>query len=68
MLADETAHDNTANELRDLIEKMPAMAFSIRPDGSSEFVSRRWQEYSGLSLQATTGGGWQATIHPDDLD
>jgi PAS domain S-box-containing protein len=68
MQAEETAHHNGANELRDLIEAMPAMAFSIRPDGSSEFVSRRWQEYSGLSLEATTGGGWQATIHPHDLD
>jgi PAS domain S-box-containing protein len=54
-------------ELRELIETIPAMAFATRPDGNTEFVSRRWQDYSGLSLEDTTGGGWQSTIHSDDL-
>jgi PAS domain S-box-containing protein len=44
------------------------MAFSVRPDGCTDFVSGSWQEYSGFSLEATTGGGWHATVHPDDLD
>jgi PAS domain S-box-containing protein len=55
-------------ELRELIETIPTMAFATRPDGYTEFVSRRWQDYSGLSLEATTGGGWQAAVHPDDVD
>jgi PAS domain S-box-containing protein len=55
-------------ELRELIETIPTMAFATGPDGYTEFVSRRWQDYSGLSLEATTGGGWQAAIHPDDVD
>jgi PAS domain S-box-containing protein len=54
-------------QLRDLIETIPAMAFSIRPDGSTEFVSRGWQDYAGLTAEASSGGGWQATVHPDDL-
>src|SRR5208337_53632 len=57
------AADDSANELRDLIEIMPAMAFAVRPDGSWEFVSRRWQEYSGLSPEAATCGFWEATVH-----
>jgi PAS domain S-box-containing protein len=64
----EEAARRSEKELRDLIETIPTMVFSIRPDGSTEFASRNWQNYVGLSLENTTGAGWQSTIHPDDLD
>ncbi len=54
--------------LRDVVETIPAMAFSARPDGSTEFVNRPWLDYSGLPEKANLGTGWQLTIHPDDLD
>ena len=54
--------------LRDVVETIPAMAFSSGPDGSAEFVNRPWLDYSGLSQKANLGSGWQLTIHPDDLD
>jgi PAS domain S-box-containing protein len=54
--------------LRDVVETIPAMAFSSGPDGSAEFVNRPWRDYSGLSEKANLGSGWQLTIHPDDLD
>ena len=54
--------------LRDVVETIPAMAFSARPDGSTEFVNRPWLDYTGLSEKANLGNGWQLTIHPDDLD
>ncbi len=54
--------------LRDVVETIPAMAFSTRPDGSTEFVNRPWLEYTGLSVDASLGSGWKLTIHPDDLD
>jgi PAS domain S-box-containing protein len=55
-------------ELREVIETIPAMAFTRLPDGSGTFVNRRWTEYSGLSLEQTLGSHWQATIHPEDTD
>ena len=55
-------------ELRELIETIPAMAFVIGLDGSSEFVSRQWIEFSGMSKEQTTGEGWAATLHPDDRE
>jgi len=55
-------------ELRELIETIPAMAFAIGRDGSSEFVSRQWIEFSGMSAEQTTGEGWAATLHPDDRE
>jgi PAS domain S-box-containing protein len=54
--------------LRDVVETIPAMAFSSGPDGSAEFANRPWLDYSGLSEKANLGSGWQLTIHPDDLD
>jgi PAS domain S-box-containing protein len=54
--------------LRDVVETIPAMAFSSGPDGSAEFVNRPWLDYSGLPEKANLGSGWQLTIHPDDLD
>ena len=53
--------------LRDVVETIPAMAFSARPDGFTEFVNRPWLEYTGLSEKANLGSGWELTVHPDDL-
>jgi PAS domain S-box-containing protein len=54
--------------LRAVVETIPAMAFSARPDGSTEFVNRPWLDYSGLSEKANLGSGWQLATHPDDLN
>jgi len=55
-------------ELRELIETIPAMAFVIGRDGSIEFVSRQWIEFSGISAEQNTGESWAATLHPDDRE
>jgi PAS domain S-box-containing protein len=55
-------------QLRDVIDTVPMLAFSTSPDGMSEWANRRWVEYSGLSVEATSGAGWRSTLHPDDFD
>jgi PAS domain S-box-containing protein len=55
-------------QLRDVIDTIPTLAFSSSPDGTNEWVNRRWVEYSGLSAEATSGSGWRSAVHPDDLD
>lgn len=64
----EEAVRRNEKQLRDLIEKMPAMTFVTRSDGSNEFVSQSWIEYSGLSAEQSAGLGWAATLHPDDRE
>jgi PAS domain S-box-containing protein len=66
-VAAETAR-RSEKELVDVIEAIPTMAFTALADGSSVWVNRRWVEYSGLSAEDTSGSGWRATLHPDDLD
>ena len=55
-------------ELLDVIEAIPTMAFTALADGSSVWVNRRWVEYTGLSVDSTSGAGWRSAVHPDDLD
>jgi PAS domain S-box-containing protein len=64
----EEALRRSEKELRDLIQTIPAMAFVTRADGSNIFVSRPWVEYSGLSAEQTAGLGWEATLHPNDVE
>src|SRR6201988_1660779 len=54
-------------ELRDVIEAIPAIAFTAQPDGSSVWINRQWVEFTGLTLEETSGSGWQSAMHPDDL-
>ncbi len=55
--------------LRDVVETIPALTFATLSDGSNTFVNKRWTEYTGLSVEKTSGAGWcwQRAIHPKDL-
>ncbi len=55
-------------QLRDLIEAIPAMAWTTLADGSNGFVNTRWTEHTGLSAQEMAGEGWQAVVHPEDAE
>src|SRR5580693_1089752 len=39
------------NKLRTIINTIPALAWSARPDGSAEFFNRRWLDYAGLPAE-----------------
>ena len=53
--------------LRDVVETIPAMTFTALSDGSCTFVNKRWTEYTGLSVEQSSGAGWRRAIHPEDL-
>ncbi len=55
-------------ELRNVVDTIPALVWSALPDGSNTYVNKRFVEYSGSSPEQTAGSGWQALIHPDDLE
>src|SRR5262249_46486656 len=63
----EGALRRTETELRDVIEAIPAIAFTAQPDGSNVWINRQWVEFTGLSAEETLGSGWQSAVHPDDL-
>ncbi len=53
--------------LLDVVETIPAMTFTTLSDCSITFVNKRWTEYTGLSVEQSSGAGWQRAIHPEDL-
>jgi PAS domain S-box-containing protein len=55
-----------SRQLRDVIDTIPAMAWSALPDGSVDFINRRWLEFSGFSPDQSLGWGWADAIHPED--
>jgi PAS domain S-box-containing protein len=49
-----------------IINTIPMLAWSTRPDGFCDFLNRRWLEYAGMSAEEARGWAWGAAIHPDD--
>src|SRR6267143_964154 len=55
------------DRLRLVIDTIPAHVWSARPDGSVDFVNRRWLETTGLTMEDALGWDWGSVVHPDDL-
>src|SRR6266542_1199369 len=54
--------------LRTMVDKIPILAWSCWPDGTTEFLNQRWLDYTGLSIEEALGWGWKAVIHAEDLE
>src|SRR6202046_3033644 len=50
------------------VDAIPILAWSARPDGSVEFLNRRWLDYTGLSAEEALNWGWSAALHTEDRD
>lgn len=58
-----------ASELRfrQIGEALPQLVWTCRPDGSCDYLSRQWIEYTGIPEAEQLGIGWlEKVIHPDD--
>ena len=64
----ERALRESEEKLRTLAEALPQIVWTSRPDGFQDYANKRWMDYTGLSLHDARVGGWQRSIHPDDLD
>ena len=56
-----------ASALQALIDMSPAILWRAQPDGSIDFLNRRFYDYTGQSPKEAYGWGWQVIIHPEDL-
>src|SRR6266550_370381 len=57
-----------AARLQTVIDTVPSFLWTSFPDGSKEYLNKRWYEYTGLTLEQGKGWGWKVVVHPDDLD
>ena len=63
----EQALRTSEREFSLIINTIPALAWSARPDGFAEFFNEHYLEYVGLPLEMLQGIGWTSVVHPDDL-
>ncbi len=59
---------SSEDRFRVMVDTIPALVWCTLPDGSNEFHSQRWHEYTGLPEGAETGWGWKVAYHPEDLE
>jgi PAS domain S-box-containing protein len=57
-----------AARLQTVIDMVPSFLWTSFPDGSKEYLNKRWYEYTGLTLEEGKGWGWKVVVHPEDLD
>src|SRR5258708_19116235 len=62
---DEASHA-IEERLRLIIDTMPTIVWRTLPDGSADFLNRKFLEYTGLSLDDGRGWGWMNASHPGD--
>ena len=58
----------TEDRIRRIINTVPGLLWSARPDGWIDFISQRWLDYTGMTLEQGLGWGWLPAFHPDDLE
>jgi PAS domain S-box-containing protein len=55
-------------ELHEVVDTIPAIVWRALPDGSNSYANSRFVEYVGVPAEQIAGSGWQAAVHPDDLE
>lgn len=51
-----------------IADSIPQLAWMMNPDGWVHWYNRRWYDYTGMTLAAMQGWGWQKAHHPDHVD
>jgi len=51
-----------------LVDSIPALIHTSRPDGHLDYFNKPWLEYLGATLEQVSGWNWTSFIHPEDLD
>lgn len=50
-----------------IVDVLPGLVWTARPDGRTDFVNERWCEYTGVSAAEARSGEWVTGVHVDDL-
>ncbi|GHO87120.1 hypothetical protein KSZ_51260 [Dictyobacter formicarum] len=63
---DITARKRTEAEIHALIDAIPQLVWTARPDGSNDSVNQRYRDYTGLTSEEAQGEGWTECLHLED--
>jgi PAS domain S-box-containing protein len=64
----EEALRKSERELREVVDTIPALIHTARPDGYIDYFNNRWLEYLGVTLDKVAGWNWTAVIHAEDVE
>jgi formate hydrogenlyase transcriptional activator len=51
-----------------LVDSIPALIHTARPDGYLDYFNKPWLEYLGVTLDKVTGWNWTAFVHPEEVE
>lgn len=53
---------------REMTQSLPLLAWTGRADGTLDFLSQQWAEYTGREVSEELRRNWAELIHPDDRE
>ncbi|MCP2042328.1 chemotaxis protein CheB [Pontibacter sp. HSC-36F09] len=56
-----------ADRFKTLLEAVPHITWTNKPNGENSSFNNFWYEYTGLTKEESEGWKWQKAFHPDDL-
>jgi two-component system CheB/CheR fusion protein len=62
----ERALREQANQLQQMTEGFPDLVWSCRTDGTCDYLSPQWLQYTGVPLGEQLGFGWLEQVHRDE--
>ncbi len=54
--------------IRALLDSLPQLIWSTRPDGAYDYLSPQWEAFTGVPAARHFGQGWLDAVHPEDRD
>jgi PAS domain S-box-containing protein len=54
--------------IRLLVDSIPALIHTSRPDGYLDYFNKPWLDYLGATLDDVTGWNWTTFFHPEDVE
>ena len=64
----EEALRESEHRWRSLTEALPQLVWTAAPDGSCDYFSSQWTQYTGVPQCELLGWKWLQTLHPEDRE
>src|SRR3984957_15273231 len=61
-------HQPESLNIQLLVDSIPALIHTARPDGYLDYFNKPWLEYLGVTLDKVAGWNWTAFIHPEQVN
>jgi PAS domain S-box-containing protein len=64
----EKASRESETRLKQIVDTVPHLVWTATADGTRDYFSQQWREYTGLSAGPQLDAGWIEAYHPEDRD